>query len=386
MFEQRRLSLADIVIGEPLPWDVFGEGNKLLLRRGQVVQNVRQVESLLARGLFVDAGQADRAAQAKREERERATAKVIEQPSALRFVNLSIKRLERLLYNLANEPDVQSKVLEVVKALNYAAAINADITLACVLLNQGAASYAVRHCVDTALLALQVAQTMKKPREEIDAIMAACLTMNVSMLRQQDQYQARAEPLAGKDAEVVKNHATESVRLLQQVGVTNQLWLEYVRLHHELDNTAISASGQPVTDIPQNAKIVTLADRYCAAVSSRKYRKTLTPAAALRDVFVGNGKPSDPMLAALFIKELGTYPPGSMVRLQCGEIGVVTRRGKSGATPVVHALIGPRGAPLSFPIQRDTTKELYAVREAVPNEVAAVRFSMQQLWGNEAAL
>lgn len=386
MFEQRRLSLADIAIGEPLPWDVFGEGNKLLLRRGQVVQNIRQVENLLARGLFVDAGQADRAAQAKREERERSAAKLVEQPSALRFVNLSIKRLERLLYNLVNETDAQAKILEVVKALNYAADINTDITLACLLLNQESASYAVRHCVDTALLARQMACTMKKSQEEIQAIMSACLTMNVSMLRQHDQYQARSEPLAGKDVDLVKGHSMESVRLLQQVGIDNRMWLECVHFHHELDNTGVSASGQPPVEIPQNAKIVALADRYCAAVSSRKYRKTLTPSAALRDVFVGNGKPSDPMLAALFIKELGAYPPGSMVRLQCGEIGVVTRRGKTAATPMVHSLIGPRGAPLSFPIQRDTTKELYTVREAIPNELASVRFSMQQLWGSEAAL
>lgn len=385
MFEQRRLSLADIAIGEPLPWDVFGEGNKLLLRRGQIVQNVRQVEGLLARGLFIDGGQFDAAAQAKREDRERAAAKLVEQPSALRFVNLSIKRLERLFYNLANETDVQAKILEVVKALNYAANINADVTLACALLNQEAASYAVRHCIDTALLALQVARTMKKSPEEIEMIMAACLTMNVSMLRQQDQYQARAEPLSGRDAELVKNHPQESVRLLQQVGINMQEWLDYVRLHHELDNAASSPDGTSA-EIPQNARIVTLADRYCAAISGRKYRKTLTPAAALRDVFVGNGKPSDPMLAAYFIKELGTYPPGSMVRLQCGEIGVVTRRGKTAATPVVHALIGPRGAPLSFPIQRDTSKELHAVREAVPNELTTIRFSMQQLWGSEAAL
>jgi hypothetical protein len=72
--------------------------------------------------------------------------------------------------------------------------------------------------------------------------------------------------------------------------------------------------------------------------------------------------------------------------LQNGEIGVVTRRGAAPATPVVHAFIGPRGAPLSFPIQRDTSKELYAVREVLASDQAMLPFSMQQLWGEEAAL
>ena len=107
----------------------------------------------------------------------------------------------------------------------------------------------------------------------------------------------------------------------------------------------------------------------------------------MRDVLLPRGKPSDPMLAAYFIKELGTYPPGSFVRLQNGEIGVVTRRPlAASAPPVVHAFIGPRGAPLSFPIQRDTGKELYAIREVLSTQQVTLRFSMQQLWGNEAAL
>jgi HD-GYP domain-containing protein (c-di-GMP phosphodiesterase class II) len=382
MFDQRRISLADISIGEPLPWDVYGQDNKLLLKRGQVIVNVRQVESLLAHGLFVNAGEDPESARAKAQERERAAK---EQPSALRFINLATKRLERILYNLSNEPNPRAAIPEVVKALHYAAAVNADIALASILLNQAAASYAVRHCVDTALLAQQVARAMKKSEAEIQAIMAACLTMNLAMLRQQDQLQVKTEPLSPKDLELVKTHPAESARLLRQAGIDDADWLEYVLMHRELDNVVPSVEGG-IREIPQNAKLVTLADRYCAAVAFRKYRKTLMPAMALRDVFIKNGKPSDPMLAAYFVKELGTYPIGSLVRLQSGEIAVVTKRGKAPAAPGVHAIIGPRGAPLSFPIARDTGKDLYLVREAVAGEAATIRFSMQQLWGNEAAL
>ena len=64
----------------------------------------------------------------------------------------------------------------------------------------------------------------------------------------------------------------------------------------------------------------------------------------------------------------------------------MTRRGRAAATPVVHSFIGPRGAPLSFPIQCDTGKELYAIRDTLGGEQAMLRFSMQQLWGDEASL
>jgi HD-GYP domain-containing protein (c-di-GMP phosphodiesterase class II) len=372
MSDQRRLTVSDIVIGEPLAWDVYGDDKKLLLRRGQVVQSNHQVETLLQRGLYVEASQVDKAAQARQE----AQMQRKEKPSALRFINLANKRLERLLYNLTNEPDAQAKILEVVKALTYAADISSDIAVACILLNQASANYAVRHSVDTALLVQQIARLMHKDADETRSLMAAALTMNIAILRQQDQWQMREGPLSEKEMELVRSHAAEGVNLLKQVGVSDDNWLTLVGMHHDADGSAAS----------QNAKILCFADHYCAAVSTRKYRKSLLPGAALRDVFMTGGKAGDPMLAAYFIKELGTYPPGTCVRLQSGEIGVVTRRSKSAQTPVVHALVGPRGAPLSFPIQRDTTKELYAIREALPADHATLRFSLQQLWGDEAAL
>ncbi|WP_420475118.1 HD-GYP domain-containing protein [Noviherbaspirillum sp. ST9] len=383
MVDQRRLSIADIVIGEPLAWDVYGAGNKLLLRRGQVVATTRQAEDLVERGLFIDAGQADRAVQAKREAQQAATREI---PSALRFINLANKRLERLLYNLGNEPDAEAKILEVVKALEYAAKINADVVIATIFLNQAAGKYAVRHCIDSALVASLIARAMKKSPEETQVIMAAALTMNVAMLRQQDVLLTKQDPLSERETEMIRSHPAQGVELLKQVGVANPEWLSYILLHHENEDGSGYPLGKEVKDISQNARILAYADRYSASVSIRKYRKSLLPSAALRDVLITGGKPADPLLAAYFIKELGPTPPGSYVRLQNGEIGVVTRRGMAAGTPVVHAFIGPRGAPLSFPIQRDTSKELYAVRETLAGDQAMLPFSMQQLWGEEAAL
>jgi HD-GYP domain-containing protein (c-di-GMP phosphodiesterase class II) len=373
--------MSEIIVGEPLAWDVYGEGRRLLLRKGHLIENTHQVEELLERGLYIDAGYTGKPAPAKSEPH----VKKQEIPSALRFINLANKRLERLLYNLTNEADAQAKILEVTKALTYAADINADVVLASILLNQDAANYAIRHCVDAAIVSMFVAHTMKKTPDETSTIMAAALTMNIGMLRQQDQLQARQEPLSEKEVEIIKAHPRESVNILKQCGVDNPDWLSYVLLHHANED----GSGYPAEQggkITQNVKILALAERYCACVSNRKYRKTLLPNAALREVFLAGGKASDPMLAAYFIKELGTHPPGSFVRLQNGEISVVTRKGKTAMTPIVHAFIGPRGAPLSFPIQRDTTKELYAVRESLAPQQAALRFSMQQLWGEEASL
>jgi HD-GYP domain-containing protein (c-di-GMP phosphodiesterase class II) len=377
--DQHRITMSDIVIGEPLPWDVFDAGGHLLLSRGYVVERAQQVQALVERGLFVDAKSIEKKSQPK-------PARVQELPSVLRLINLANKRLERLLFNLTNEEGAKDKLLEVANALIFATKINPDVALACILLNQEAGSYPVRHCIDTALVSLLVATSMKKPPEEILMTTAAALTMNVGMLRQQEAMQNSSEPLTEEDKKLIHDHPLESVDMLKKAGIDDPNWLSYVLQHHENEDGSGYPLGKASGDIPDCAKIISIADRYCARVSGRSYRKSLLPNAALRDILLADKKNIDPALTTCFIRELGIYPTGTFVKLQNGEIGVVTGKGETTTTPHVHALIGPRGAPLSFPIKRDTSKQLYAIREVLDEDQAAVRFSMQQLWGDEAKL
>lgn len=378
--DQRRLTMSDFAIGEALQWDVFGEDRKLLLRKGQIVSSSHQIEGLVQRGLYLEAHFVGKTSRAEEQ------AKRLETPSALRVINMAEKRLERLLYSLHNEPDAESRILEVAKAITFACNINSDVAIACILLNQETGNYAVRHSIDTAVVSLLVARAMKKTSEEVMKIIAAALTMNIGMLRNQDQLQNKVDALSEKDIEVIHKHPEESVSLLQQAGVTDPNWLSWVLHHHENEDGSGYPFARQAQDIPQNAKIIALADRYCARISNRAYRKSMLPNAALRNLFVEGGKTIDSHLATYFIQELGMYPPGTTIRLQSGEIGVVTGKGYGPTTPIVHALIGPRGAPLSFAIKRDTAKDLHAVRETLHLEQASMRFTMQQLWGAEAAL
>ena len=376
---KRRISMHDMVLGEPLQWDVYDTTGHLLLSRGHVIDNAHLLESLMERGLFIDLPH-------KHTETPHTETQLRELPSVLRLINLAHKRLEELLFGLHTETDAQAKILEVARTVIHATNLNPDIAVACILLNQNASSYAERHSMDTAVLALLVAQALKKSADEIAVIVAAALTMNIGMLRQHDHFQDKQGALTDKELELIKKHPEESVNLLKQAGISDPDWLGYILQHHENEDGSGYPYGLSGQDIAQNAKIISLADRYCARVTGRKYHQPLLPPAVLRGLFVEDSKTIDAHLAPYFIHELGMYPPGTCVRLHNGEIGVVTRKGKQASTPVVHALVGPRGAPLSFPIQRDTAKELFAIHEALHPEQADVRFSMQQLWGKEASL
>ena len=48
-----KLSVDQLQIDTPLPWDVYDAAGQLLLRRGYVLERNSQLEALLERGMFV---------------------------------------------------------------------------------------------------------------------------------------------------------------------------------------------------------------------------------------------------------------------------------------------------------------------------------------------
>jgi HD-GYP domain-containing protein (c-di-GMP phosphodiesterase class II) len=377
--DKLRIAEGDITLDSPLQWDVFDQAGHLLLSKGHLIETQHQLDELVERGLFVESAHLPARP-------VHVVAKVEELPSVVRLLNQCNRQLEHTLFGLHLAQDAEEKIIAIAKSVTYACNLNHDLALAYVLLNREVESYAVRHSVDTAIVALLAAEVMKKQHEEVLSITAAALTMNLGMLRQQNALQSKTDHLDERELELIRRHPEESVRLLREAGVADERWLSCVLHHHEKEDGSGYPHGKKGEEYPQNAKIVSLSDLYCAGVTSRKYRKALVPGAALRKLFIDNRKTVDAQLAPVFIQELGVYPPGSFVKLHNGETAVVSRKGKTPTTPTAHAFIGPRGAPLSFPIQRDTAKALYAVQGPVHPDDATLPFTMEHIWGTEGAL
>ncbi|WP_051516717.1 HD-GYP domain-containing protein [Herbaspirillum sp. RV1423] len=359
-----------------MAWDVYDSADNLLLRKGFVIQNELQIEALVRRGLYVAADFSLRSNHTP----------MVEAPSALRLINDANRRLARLLYNVHNETDLETKIADIVAMITRAVDVNENVALATILLNRSAGIYSVRHCIDSAIVCLLIIREMAIPKQEVANILAAAVTMNVGMLRHQEQLQSRASHLTEEDRTIIRNHPQIGMRLLKQAGVKNETWLRHVLMHHECEDGNGYPFGILGADIPVGTKIISIADRYCAKISPRAYRKALFPNAALRKVLLEEKQTIDQSLATPVMRALGIYPPGTFVKLINGETGIVTRKGQSTTTPIVHSLIGPRNAALAFPIQRDTSLPLYAVRDLVCESKAAINISMQQLWGEEASL
>ncbi|WP_206047195.1 HD-GYP domain-containing protein, partial [Noviherbaspirillum denitrificans] len=236
----------------------------------------------------------------------------------LRRINEAHRELEHLLFNLEREPDARARFLAVAGKLVGAIEDGPDIALASILHNQDEGSYAVRHCIDTAVVAMLVARALDKLPHQLLTIVAGALTMNIGMLHKQEQLQSRLNAISIDELAAIQAHPREGAELLRRAGVTDEEWLDCVLLHHENEDGSGYPFGRTGDQIPDTVKIISLADRYCARISSRSYRRSLLPIEALRDILLADNDVVDPMLTACFIRVVGMYPTGAVVRLASG--------------------------------------------------------------------
>lgn len=307
-------------------------------------------------------------------------------PSVLHELNAANKRLEKLLADLRNERNADADLRNIAREVLRAVELNPDIALACLFLNQIAGTYAVRHCIETAIVVILVARGLGKPSDEVVSLTAAALTMNVGMLRHHDSFQSKPGTLNSEEMAIVRRHPEDGAEMLKYVGIEDEEWISCVLMHHENDDGSGYPAGMTRDQITNNARLLSLADRYCARVSARNYRCSMLPDQALEKLLHDPAHPADPGLEEQFHRQIGKYPPGALVRLANGELGVVTSRDTGDGVLEVRCMRDGSGKSLPSAVQRRTNEPECAIQEALTEDQADLRVSMKQVWGAQAAL
>ncbi|HEX2830680.1 MAG TPA: HD domain-containing phosphohydrolase [Burkholderiales bacterium] len=372
---KRRIAANELTIGSVLAWDAYDANGRLLLRRGQIISSSTQLEGLIERGLFAQIDPP----------REKPVVRVDVNPSAVALLLEARRRLALVCGPQGPKTGFPEHVMKIRELVREACRVSQDAALGMLLLERNG-RYSVRHSVDVAIACEVVGPELGINEPELTSTVCAALTMNFSILQLQDDLQAQQAPLSAGQREVIHRHPEESAQLLRGCGVSDEIWLCAVLSHHEAVDGSGYLHGRKGDDIPLAAQLLSLADVYCARISSRDYRPSLRPNAALRALFLEQGKKVRDGLASQFIKAIGVFPAGTPVRIENGEIAVVVQRGQNASKPVVCSIVGPQGMPLAVPIRRDTSQPNFTVKEVVSWAELGALPSMQTLWGKVAAL
>lgn len=120
----------------------------------------------------------------------------------------------------------------------------------------------------------------------------------------------------------VREHPEAGSRMLIESKQVSALVLDVCLHHHE----KVDGSGYPHRlageQISLYARMGAVCDVYDAVTSNRPYKQGWDPAESIRKMAEWKGH-FDPVVFQAFVKTVGIYPVGSLVRLESGRIGVV---------------------------------------------------------------
>jgi putative nucleotidyltransferase with HDIG domain len=142
--------------------------------------------------------------------------------------------------------------------------------------------------------------------------------------------------LTDAEFEIVRNHPVEGYHMLKEGAKVPDAVLDACLHHHE----KIDGSGYPDKlqgeGISVIARMAAICDVYDAITSDRPYKRGWDPSESLRRMAEWTSDHFDQRLFQAFVKSIGIYPVGSMVRLASGRIGVVTQQAPTAlTTPLV---------------------------------------------------
>ena len=130
------------------------------------------------------------------------------------------------------------------------------------------------------------------------------------------------------DAEfaIIKKHPVEGHRLLLGSSQVDPAALDVCLHHHEKTDGSGYPKGFKDAEISRFAKMGAVCDVYDAITSNRPYKAGWDPAESLRKMAEWTQGHFDPKIFQAFVRSLGIYPIGSLVRLSSGRIGIVVEQ------------------------------------------------------------
>ncbi|KZZ41868.1 phosphohydrolase [Thalassolituus sp. HI0120] len=189
-------------------------------------------------------------------------------------------------------------------------------------------NYLLEHSVNLAVLMGIFARDMKLDRETMHQAVVGAMLHDIGKVLIPDEVLHKPGKLTDDEFAAMRQHVVFSKELLQQTPGIKDLTVKIAAQHHE----RIDGSGYPMglkgCDICREGKMVAIADVYDAITADRVYHKGLPPTAALKKLLEWSGTHLEEKLVHRFIRSMGIYPVGSLVKLKSERLAIVQEAGE----------------------------------------------------------
>ncbi|UCE72080.1 MAG: HD-GYP domain-containing protein [Nitrospiraceae bacterium] len=183
-------------------------------------------------------------------------------------------------------------------------------------------------------------------------------------------------PLTDTEYDIVRGHVDHGRTLLEETkGVTEKSVLLASQHHERVDGTGYPRRLKAV-EIEKFAQMAAIADVYDAMTSQRCYQRKYEPTEVLKKLYEWSDSLFDKELVQHFVRCIGIYPVGTLVRLDSHMLGVVISHGvESLLKPVVRIVYDIKNRRYVTPCDVDLSQP-----EGKGGEYRILSYASQDQW------
>lgn len=259
----------------------------------------------------------------KQERRERLAQQREAYGRCEKKFNHSVGRVKSLLRNLFARPrETVEEAREVVSEMVDTLLAEKEVLLHLMIAKSGDEG-AYYHALNVTMLSLMLAREAGYTAEEMRALGLGALLHDMGKERVPGKILLKKTPWTAAERAFYQQHVVYGLEMAARLPDLPNGALEVIGQHHEfLDGSGFPGklTGKRIGRLARVAVIANAYDGYCNRVNPAE---SLTPADALARMFKREREKYDDGLLQHFIRCLGVYPPGSVVRLNNDAVGLV---------------------------------------------------------------
>jgi len=183
--------------------------------------------------------------------------------------------------------------------------------------------YTAEHSLRVAMLAIALGRELGMPEYQLEQIGVCGMLHDVGKLKVPDEILNKPGSLTAEELQIMRSHAIEGRRLLMSNAQITPATVDVAYSHHERLDGRGYPRGLNAENIPYFAKIIAVVDAYDAINSDRVYSKGKSNLESLRILHDSAKSHFDEVIVGNFIRMMGIYPPGEIVELANGEVGII---------------------------------------------------------------
>jgi putative nucleotidyltransferase with HDIG domain len=161
-------------------------------------------------------------------------------------------------------------------------------------------TYTENHSYRVSIYGAKIATSLGLDAARVEDVRSAALLHDIGKLDISRELLYKAARLTASEYQEIKQHVQKGVDLLEPVGGSLRRVIPIILAHHDkYDGSGYHAKGG--TDIPIEARVISVADVYDSLTSDRPYRRAMSTFDAKEVIVKGSGTDFDPQVVNAFV-------------------------------------------------------------------------------------